>query len=795
MQDNRLGDLQSKKSSVSEDNRTIQQLKEQISNLKTELVQTRGKLKVWNDIAEEGLLIHERFIIREVNQALLKMTGYSKKELIGQDSSMLVTKESYEKLKKQLATGYAELMELDMVSKRGEIFQVFSKGKTINVGDKEQRAVLLQNITEYKKTQKELKTSEEKHRLISSLLSDYVYICRIKPEGSPEIEWVSGAIENISGYTPEEIDKLEHGWFSIVHPEDLQKIVGTMDYNYSESKFYSNEYRLIDKSGNIRWVQDKSMCTKIDQKTQELTLLGATKEITERKKIEEDLLNKNREFEKVNLDLSKSNQELSAVNLRLKESEDKYKNLIHSATIGVGISDGEKILFANQSLLDLFGIDSFEEFASKKLTDYVPENAKELVREKLLEDQKFDSKDEIFRHEIVRSDGKLRTVQVVINDIIFEGKKCKQFLITDITSQQELDNALQQASNIFKNIQIGLFIYRLDDMEDDRSLRMVAVNPASSQIVGIPESEMVGKKIDVLFPELRKNKIPQQFAEVVRTQIPVSFDDIYYEDGNIGPSSYSVKVFPLPDQCAGISFENVSDRRKAERDLMIRNHELNNFVYKVSHDLRAPLSSIKGLINLSRLEENSIDHLPRIEDRIDHLDAFIRDILSHSRNLNTAVVVEKIELEQLVRDWFKDLEYMNINSSIATSISITGTDFYSDKARLSEIIRNLVSNALKYHDGKKEHNYINVTGKVSKKKARLVFEDNGIGIREQYLDDIFKMFYRATEEAEGSGIGLYIVQQSLENIGGKVSVKSKFKIGSSFTIEIPNLISQKREVY
>jgi PAS domain S-box-containing protein len=630
--------------------------------------------------------------------------------------------------------------------------------------------------------------------LISSLLSDYVYICRIKPERSPEIEWVSGAIENISGYAPEEIDELEHGWFSIIHPDDLPKIVGTMDYNYSEDKFYSNEYRLIDKSGKIRWVQDKSMCTNIDDQTRELTLLGATKEITERKKIEEDLLQKNREFERLNQDLSKSNKELSAVNLQLKESEKKYRNLIHNATIGVGISDGEKILFANQSLLDLFGIRSFEHFASKNVTDYVPEADRKIVRERLCTDNKGSAKEDVFRHEIIRSDGKLRTVQVVSNDIIFEGKKCKQSLITDITLQQEIDNALLQASNIFKNIQIGLFIYRLDDLDDDRSLRMVAVNPASSEIIGIPEEDIVGKKIDDIFPELRKNKIPEQFAEVVRTQIPVSFDDIYYEDRNINPMNFSVKVFPLPDQCVGISFENVSDRRKAERDLRIRNHELNSFVYKVSHDIRAPLSSIKGLINLSRLEKNSTDHLPRIEDRIDHLDGFIRDILSHSRNLNTAVVVEKIDLEQLINNWFSELKHMSAKTAIIKSISISGVDFYSDKTRLSEIIRNLISNAIKYHDATKEQNLMTVTGKVTKKKARLVFEDNGIGIGKQYLKDIFKMFYRATEEGEGSGIGLYIVKQSLENIGGKVNVKSKIRSGSTFTIEIPNLISKKIDV-
>jgi signal transduction histidine kinase len=104
----------------------------------------------------------------------------------------------------------------------------------------------------------------------------------------------------------------------------------------------------------------------------------------------------------------------------------------------------------------------------------------------------------------------------------------------------------------------------------------------------------------------------------------------------------------------------------------------------------------------------------------------------------------------------------------------------------------LVSNAIKYHDKNKEDLFLKVTINITKKSATLIFEDNGIGIEEEYLEKIFKMFFRATEESEGSGIGLYIVHQALEKIHGKVSVKSKPNIGSTFTVKIPNLITQKK---
>ena len=774
-----------------EKNDEVVLLQEEISLLKSELSLARQKLTVWNDIAEEGLFIHENFIIKEVNHGLVKLTGYSKEELVGKHGKVLITEESYENLKKHLSKDKSELFEVEMITKNGDSVIVNTKGKTIKVGNQIQRAVIVQNINEYKKAQKSIEESEERHRLISSLLSDYVYTCKIRPNEAPAIAWVSGAMEKISGYLPEEIEKLDDGWFSIIHPEDVQQVAESVNYNYSEHKFYSNQYRIIDKSGQIRWLQDKSICLNLDESTKELTLLGATKDISIRKKIEQDLQRRNIEFEQLNKNLKKANHALSGANRQLIESEKKYKNLIDNTLIGVGISIGEKILFANQSLLDIYGVKTFEQLASRKLTEYMPIDSKKMIKERLKKYRKNIPQENIFRHKILRSDGEIRTVQIVTNEIIFEGKKCRQALITDITTQQQTENALLQAANIFKNIQIGLLIYRLDDLDDDRSLRMIATNPTSSLLIGLSEEQMVGKKIDEIFPNLRKNKIPQQYAEVVRTQIPVAFDDIYYEDDRVIPAFFSVKVFPLPDQSVGISFENVSAKRKAERDLRTRNHELNNFVYKVSHDIRAPLSSIKGLINLSKLEKNYTNHLPKIEERVDHLDGFIRDILSHSRNLNTAVIIEKIKLEQVVKDWFNKLEDIDISKQISKEISITGVDFYNDKTRLSEIIRNLISNAIKYHDVSKNDRFIKVLGKVTKRSAKIIFDDNGIGIKTEFIKDIFKMFYRATEEAEGSGIGLYIVQQALEKVNGKVSVTSKFKIGTTFTIEIPNLASEK----
>lgn len=768
----------------------ISSLKSQVSNLENQLNSQRQLLQILNEAFAEGWFTHESGRIQDANNAFCQLTGYELAELKTKHISEVFTPEA--------ETIFQDSSQLDfkpveIKAKRtgGGLINVRITGKQILHDNRPMGFVIVENISDFVETQSSLKESEERHRLISKMLSDYVYSCKISKDHPPVIEWISGAIEKISGYTIKEIEALEYGWFSVVHPDDIERISSGVGVNFQHNEYNNNQYRIIRKDGEVRWVHDRSTCIHFNEGKGEYRLLGATKDITERKRIEEDLVESNLAFESLNKNLNDINLELSEVNQRLKESERKYKDLIENSAIGVGISKGEKILYANESLLKIYGIDTFEEFASKKLTAYLTPDSKKLVKERLRKYEANLPLDNTYRYQIIRSDGAIRTVQITTNNINFEGQLCRQALITDITKNLETENALQRAASIFTNIQIGILIYRLDDMKDDRSLRLIHANPASAELIGIKEEELIGKRIDEIFPNLRAKKIPQQYAEVVRTQIPNDFDEMVYEDDRISQSVFSVKVFPLPNQSVGISFENVSARRKAEQDLRTRNAELNNFVYKVSHDLRAPLSSIKGLIHLSKLEKNQTDHLPRIEERINRLDEYISDILSHSRNLNTAVIIEEINIQHVIEDCFKELEYLPNASKLDKSVSIKGGAIYSDRIRLSEICRNMISNAIKYQDGEKEEHKLKVKVSISRKDAQFTFEDNGIGIEEEFLQDIFKMFYRATEESEGSGIGLYIVQQALEKINGQIAVKSTLGKGTTFNITIPNLIGEK----
>ncbi|MEO5976107.1 MAG: PAS domain S-box protein [Chryseolinea sp.] len=239
-------------------------------------------------------------------------------------------------------------------------------------------------------------------------------------------------------------------------------------------------------------------------------------------------------------------------------------------------------------------------------------------------------------------------------------------------------------------------------------------------------------------------------------------------------------------------YVDITERKRVEEELNVRNTELDNFVYKVSHDLRAPLSSILGLVNLAKLPgntDNPMDYIDIIGSKVDHLDHFIGDVLSHSKNLKIDISTMQVNFKEIIEDTFSDLNYLEGAKGIARLIKIEGIEFYSDPWRIAEILRNLISNAIKYRKLDQVTSEIGIKISVDHLRAEISFVDNGIGIDEFNLAKVFEMFYRATEQSDGSGIGLYIVKNAVEKLGGQITLSSRVDHGTRFNIILPNRIN------
>ena len=132
---------------------------------------------------------------------------------------------------------------------------------------------------------------------------------------------------------------------------------------------------------------------------------------------------------------------------------------------------------------------------------------------------------------------------------------------------------------------------------------------------------------------------------------------------------------------------------------------------------------------------------------------------------------------------------MRGTDQVERQVSIQGGEFSSDPWRIGEIFRNLISNAIKYRKINGESCRVSIKVDVNSERALIVFKDNGIGISAENLSKIFEMFYRASEQSEGSGLGLYIVKNAVEKLEGLLSVKSKPGEGTTFEITLPNKVA------
>jgi signal transduction histidine kinase len=225
-------------------------------------------------------------------------------------------------------------------------------------------------------------------------------------------------------------------------------------------------------------------------------------------------------------------------------------------------------------------------------------------------------------------------------------------------------------------------------------------------------------------------------------------------------------------------------------ELSKRNTELDNFVYSVSHDLRAPIASILGLANLYRTDKDPQmrdKYLEKINASAVQQDNFIKEILDQSRNSRLEVKKEEILFDPLINETFNQLKFAT-STGVAVEKEIEVKQqgaFYSDRWRIKVILNNIISNSIRYRNGRDP--LIKIKIEVGDGKAILEIEDNGRGIAEKHLDKVYGMFYRATDDGAGSGLGLYIVKETIDKLNGSIRIESKEGKGTTVRVEIPEL--------
>lgn len=321
------------------------------------------------------------------------------------------------------------------------------------------------------------------------------------------------------------------------------------------------------------------------------------------------------------------------------------------------------------------------------------------------------------------------------------------------------------------------------------------INESVCKILLYSEKELVGKPFNMLFPKKELKSL-----NIINKKLNI--DGYYYniektfvsKDGRKIPVSFSCSL--LSDSQNNVHgklyiAKDISKIKKTEEQLIMKNAELNTLVYRASHDLKGPLASTLGLVNLAKQEKDmgSIKHyIDLIEKSTQRLDAILNGLTEITRVTQTSVNNSIINFSQLVQDILDSLRHLPSFKEINFKINIDQRkEFISDNNLLRSVLQNLIENAIKYKKENSRDSYIHIRIVDVLKGIEMEIKDNGLGIPKEAQEHVFKLFYRANVKSSGSGLGLYIVKSSIEKLGGEVSLESEEGKQTTFKIFIPEV--------
>ncbi len=364
----------------------------------------------------------------------------------------------------------------------------------------------------------------------------------------------------------------------------------------------------------------------------------------------------------------------------------------------------------------------------------------------------------------------------------------------DITKRVQMEDALKKSEanfrELYENMSEGVAMHEVifgDDGKTPINYKIIDVNPAFSKHTGLPRKNAK----NILATDLYKTQQPpylEEFCRVGITGKPYHFETYFPPMAKY----FSISVISPSYGKFATVFEDITDRKKKEKELNDKNAEMERFVYTVSHDLKNPLITIKGFSGMLKkdFEKNDKaaieDDIRRISMAADKMKNLLDDLLKLSKTGKVVGEFVEIDLKELIFDVQAGLSSLISDSGAKIILSDDLGIIKGDRQRIFEVFQNLIENSIKY--SKKEIKPEIHIGHENIGNEKVFFvKDNGIGIENKYLYNIFGLFNKLNPETEGSGIGLALVKRIIEAHGGRVWAVSDGKSGTEICFTLPGI--------
>jgi len=497
------------------------------------------------------------------------------------------------------------------------------------------------------------------------------------------------------------------------------------------------------------------------------------------------------------------------INYNHFENNDIFFNLIELDSNPILIIDKKnKIVYMNKSALNLTGRSDKEtlnrdlsniSFLKKDDINNIKKGIKSLTNKK----SQIKIMVKYRKNDRAYGDAEVHLNLININNVIFGYK----ISLRDISEIRDYYDQLEKSEKRWRS---------LIEMAPDGVVTMnvigqiTSVNDTFLRLTGFTEGEIVGKHFTKI-GTIRTLDIPKYikiFASVLRGKISGPFDMIFKKkDGSSGYGEIHIKLVNIGGKEREILViaRDITQRRKNEeallkslKELEISNQELDDYTYAVSHDLKAPLRTIKSFSSFlledhaNILDEEGKEYLNRMMEATIRMNELIDDLLLISRVSRKHTETEFVDLNKLIEEIKRDFEDQ-LKEVSGTIVSEDLPTIHVQKVWVKQLFSNLISNGLKFN--KSAEPIVSISYEERPTEYLFVFKDNGIGIDEKYHEQIFKIFQRLHSEDEypGTGAGLTICKKIVDSYGGRIRVESKPGKGSTFYFTYPKQYNNGEE--
>lgn len=612
-----------------------------------------------------------------------------------------------------------------------------------------------------------LRQSEERYRMLFEEAPDGILIV----DGINRIVMANSIICEMTGYTPEEL--IGRSPLDFVAPEDLSdrppvpfeeiKVPGSM----------RRERILIHKNGSRLNVVISSNYMPDGE------LQYIVQDVSERKRME----------------------------VALKASEEKFAKSFQASPDAITISSIEtgKFIDVNDGFCRMSGYTRAEALGHSAEELNIWEDVDQ--RRKMIASLQRDGKVRDFEAILKRKTGEPLNCLLSLESVEVGGQRYMVVVTRDVTERKRMEQELRLSEERYRLVSSVISDYTFSNVQNENGdIVLNWVAGAFEQISGytIEEFNERGGWVSTIHPDdldqdahdmelLRHN---QQVISELRT---------IHKDGTIRwVRSYAHPVWDEEkNQLVGIygAVQDITDRKRIEherealiRDLEAKNQELEQFTYTVSHDLKAPIITIKGFLGFLGVDAQAGDKkrieadIQRINEATDRMHELLTDLLELSRIGRMMNAPEIISFEALVNEVIEITNGLLRERRVEVIVKGGFQDVYGDRRRLLEVVQNLMDNAAKFM-GDQSHPLIEIgqDGRVQNGYATFFVRDNGIGIAPEFHERIFGLFNRLNPGIEGTGIGLALVKRIVEFHGGRVWIQSEAGNGATFYFTLPTV--------